>query len=75
MTNNKTVLLVTGFFLFLFGFLALILQFVGIQLVFLTWIDYFGNLPGFVIRLLMIIAGIVCAAYAGMNNENENLIN
>ena len=72
MTNKKTTFLVCGFLLFLFGFLALILQFVGIQLTFLTWIDFFGNLPGFAIRLIMIITGIVFAAYASMNTENED---
>lgn len=72
MTNKKTTYLVCGFLLFMFGFLALILQFVGIQFTFLTWIDHFGNLTGFVLRLIMIITGIVFAAHATMNTENDD---
>lgn len=45
--------------LFLFGFMALALSLVGVQLTFLTWIDAPGKLFGFVTRLLMILGGIV----------------
>ena len=48
-----------GFLLFLFGFMALALSLVGVQLTFLTWIDVPGKLFGFVVRLLMILGGIV----------------
>jgi uncharacterized membrane protein len=48
-----------GFILFMLGFAALVLQLVGVQFAFLTWIDAAGRLLGFIIRLTMIIAGII----------------
>lgn len=56
---SRAVYTFIGFLLFLFGFMALALSLVGVQLSFLTWIDAPGKLFGFVIRLLMILAGIV----------------
>jgi len=55
----RTIYTFIGFLLFLFGFMALSLSLVGVQLSFLTWIDAPGKLFGFVIRLLMILSGIV----------------
>lgn len=75
MTKNKTRYLIAGFFLFLIGFLAIILQFVGLQLTFLVWIDAGGSLLGFVLRLLMVIAGIVLAAWASIDTEKEEIGN
>jgi hypothetical protein len=73
MSKNKTWFLISGFLLFLYGFLAIILQFIGIQFTFLTWIDLGGNLLGFVIRLLMVIGGIVLAAWGSIDLEQEEL--
>ncbi len=56
---SRAIYTFIGFLLFLFGFMALALSLVGVQLSFLTWIDAPGKLFGFVIRLLMILAGIV----------------
>ncbi len=56
---SRAIYTFIGFLLFLFGFMALALSLVGVQLSFLTWIDAPGRLFGFVIRLLMILAGIV----------------
>lgn len=72
MSKNRTTLLIIGFLLFLYGFLAVILQFVGLQLVFLTWLDFGGNLLGFVLRLVMIIAGISVAFWASTDWEKED---
>lgn len=72
MNKNKTIFLVAGFLLFLFGFVALVLQLVGLQLTFLIWLDWGGNLLGFVLRILMIIIGIVLAAWANINPEIED---
>ena len=56
---SRAIYTFIGFLLFLFGFMALALSLVGVQLSFLTWIDAPGKLFGFVIRLLMILSGIV----------------
>ncbi|MDX1408149.1 MAG: hypothetical protein R3330_08450 [Saprospiraceae bacterium] len=55
---RATFFLILGFLLFLFGFLALILTLVGLQLTFLTFIDEPGKTFGFAVRLLMIFGGV-----------------
>jgi hypothetical protein len=61
---NKTLLTVAGFFLFTFGFLSLVLSMIGVQLAFLAWLDKIGALFAFVIRILMVLAGIILVALA-----------
>ena len=56
---KKTIWLIFGFFLFLSGFLALVLSMVGVKLAFLTWIDLPSALFGFLFRILMIVSGII----------------
>lgn len=58
----KSIYAIVGFLFIIVGFLALVLMMVGVQLSFLTWIDANGRLAGFVIRLLIIIAGFVIIA-------------
>ncbi|MCB0655546.1 MAG: hypothetical protein KDC57_05380 [Saprospiraceae bacterium] len=50
---------VLGFLLFLFGLLSIILNLVGLQFSFLTWMENLGRLGAFVLRLIMVLAGIV----------------
>jgi hypothetical protein len=56
---KKGIWMLLGFILLLLGASALILSFVGVQLSFLAWLNYFGALTGFVLKLLMFISGIV----------------
>lgn len=72
MSKKRTLFLVVGFALFLYGFLAIVLQFIGLQLTFLTWIDKGGQLLGFTLRLIMVIAGIAIAYAANTDWEKEN---
>lgn len=55
----KSFYTVLGFLLFLFGILSIILNLVGLQFVFLTWIDNFGRLGAFILRIVMMLAGII----------------
>ena len=72
---SKALYTFVGFLLFLFGFMALSLSLVGVQLSFLTWIDAPGKLFGFVIRLLMILAGIVIVVLTRTDwREEEGLV-
>lgn len=48
-----------GFVFFVLGFLALVLQMVGVQIAFLTWLDAWGGGIGLLLRVLMIVAGLV----------------
>ncbi|MEL6989149.1 MAG: hypothetical protein AAGK97_15155 [Bacteroidota bacterium] len=68
--KNKGIIITFGFLLFLFGFLALILSMIGVQLTFLRWIDSPGKLFGLIIRIVMILSGIVMM-YIARVNPNE----
>jgi hypothetical protein len=56
---NKGISSLIGFGLLICGMLALVLQFVGVQLVFLTWLDNWGGGLGFLFRILIIVIGFV----------------
>ena len=59
MNKNKGIFSLVGFLLMGLGFISIVLSLIGAQLSFLTWLDSFGQLTGFVIKILMIIVGIV----------------
>ncbi len=57
--SKKAIYAIFGFSLFIIGFLALFLMLVGVQLSYLTWIDANGRLIGFIIRIVMVLAGAI----------------
>ncbi|MBT8232938.1 MAG: hypothetical protein HKO66_10850 [Saprospiraceae bacterium] len=59
--NKRSFFAILGFLIFFFGFLSMIfLLFAGgLRFSFLSFIDNFGTVPGFVIRLVMIFGGII----------------
>jgi len=67
---KKSILLFSGFLLFILGMLALILSLVGVKLAPLLWIDSWGALTGMVIRLTMILIGLLLA-YIANTDWNE----
>ena len=73
MLNKKSLWTIIGFLLFLFGFLSMILYLFagGLQIQFLSFIDNFGTVASFVIRLVMIFGGIVIFYVARTGNELE----
>ncbi|MCB9035396.1 MAG: hypothetical protein H6557_02135 [Lewinellaceae bacterium] len=56
---NKGVASIIGFALVGLGFLSIVLSLVGVQFAFLLWLDSFSKLFGFVVKIVMIIAGIL----------------
>ncbi len=60
-----------GFLLFILGFSALVLSLVGVQLAFLTWLDAPGRLFGFLMKILMVVAGIVVVYLASTDWRAE----
>lgn len=48
-----------GFLLFMFGFVSIILNMVGLRLSYLALLDTWGHLVGFIFKLIMIFGGIV----------------
>jgi hypothetical protein len=69
---KKSYYTAIGFLLFLLGSTSLILSITGVQLTILVWMDAFGGLVGFLLRLLMIVSGIVIAALSTTNWQEEN---
>ncbi|MCB0550348.1 MAG: hypothetical protein KDD19_22455 [Phaeodactylibacter sp.] len=68
---NKGIFSLLGFLLAALGFLSIVLSLVGVQFSFLTWLDSFGRLFGFVAKLVMIIAGILILHIAQSDFKGE----
>ena len=71
--NNKGLIMLIGFLLAGIGFIALILSLIGLQLSFLTWLDAPGRLFGFLMRIVMIVAGIILVYMAQLDTESEDV--
>jgi len=69
--KNRGVLNLIAFLLFITGFTSLVFMLIGAKLVFLQWIDYWGSLTGFVIRIIFIVVGIVLSVVANSNFSGE----
>ncbi|MEK7253163.1 MAG: hypothetical protein AAB316_00330, partial [Bacteroidota bacterium] len=67
----KALWMSAGFLLFILGFSALVLSLVGVQLAFLTWLDAPGRLFGFLMKILMVVAGIVVVYLASTDWRAE----
>jgi len=74
MNKNKGLFSLVGFILTGLGFSAIVLSLVGAKLSFLLWIDAFGALTGFVIKLVMILMGIVILYLARTDFSGEEEI-
>ncbi|NBC07638.1 MAG: hypothetical protein GVY26_10640 [Bacteroidetes bacterium] len=74
MNKNKGLFSLVGFILAGLGFSAIVLSLVGAKLSFLLWIDAFGALTGFVIKLVMILMGIVILYLARTDFSGEEEI-
>ncbi|MCB0613000.1 MAG: hypothetical protein H6573_30515 [Lewinellaceae bacterium] len=68
---SKGIFSLLGFLLAGLGFLSIVLSLVGVQFSFLTWLDSFGRLFGFVAKLIMIIAGILILYIAQSDFKGE----
>ncbi|MCP4438935.1 MAG: hypothetical protein GY810_08315 [Aureispira sp.] len=58
-----------GFLLFLIGAVTLSINLVGLKFSFMAWIDTFGQLPGFIFKVALIVVGIVIAIVANSNED------
>lgn len=67
---KKSLWVTAGFLLFILGFVSLVLSLIGLDLSFLTWIDRPGGIFGFLVRILMIVAGVVIV-YLSTTNWRE----
>jgi hypothetical protein len=63
----KGLITTVGFLFFILGASGVVLSLVSVRLAILVWMDAFGGLLGFILKLVMMIAGIVLAVLANTN--------
>jgi hypothetical protein len=69
--KNKPYLILLGLALIIFGITAIILQLVGVNWVFLEFLELGGRLFAFVAKILMIMAGFFCIVIGKTDWERE----
>jgi len=69
--KNKSLWILTGLLLLIFGFTAIVLQLVGVSWAFLHFLDQIGGLFAFVMKVLMVMAGILLIVIARTDWEQE----
>jgi pheromone shutdown protein TraB len=72
MNKNKGIVSLVGFVLAGTGFISIILSLIGAQLSFLVWLDSIGALASFLVKIVMILAGIIIIYLALTNFEGES---
>ena len=70
---KKTSWIILGFLFFIIGFTSLVLSMIGLQLSYLAWMDQMGGLYSFLLKILMVVAGIVIVylSYSDWRSEEE----
>lgn len=69
--KNKGYYTLLGFLLFIIGISAIVLQVVGVQWAFLSFLERIGRLFAFVVKVLMAMAGVVIIVLARTDWERE----
>lgn len=69
--KNKGLWLLFGYTLLTVGVTAMVMQVVGVHWVFLAWLEWAGRLFAFVVKVLMIMAGILVIVFARTDWEQE----
>lgn len=67
MSKYKNLLTILGFLLVVTGFLSMIVSVVGLKFSFLLFLESWGSLVGFVLKLLLIMIGFILT-YLGQTN-------
>ena len=69
--DKKTAWTIVGFALFSLGMIALVLTLVGVELIFLNWLQSFGGLIAFLVKVALVVAGVVVVALARTDWEQS----
>jgi membrane-bound ClpP family serine protease len=69
--KNKGLWRLLGFLLLVFGITSVVLQMVGTQWVFLTFLEIPGRLFAFVVKVLMILGGVLITVFANTDWDRE----
>jgi hypothetical protein len=72
MLRKKGMWLTIGFFLIILGFLSLIVAFIGLEFKFFAWMEVFGSLTSFLIKVAMVLGGFISVAIANTNWDEGN---
>ncbi|MCB0651012.1 MAG: hypothetical protein KDC85_07030 [Saprospiraceae bacterium] len=67
MFKRKGLWSIIGFLMMGLGLMSLIFSMVGMQFAFMQWMDAAGRMGGFLLRVVMMIAGIVILYLANTN--------
>lgn len=59
MNKNKALWTTLGFLMIILGFLSIGLSMVGLKLSILLWMEWFGPLPSFLLKIFLVLAGFV----------------
>jgi len=62
--DKRTGWTIVGFLLFSLGMIALVLTLVGVELIFLNWLQSFGGLISFLVKISLVVGGVVVVALA-----------
>gem|GEM_PF-760733 len=69
--KNKGLLLLLGYLLFSLGITSVIMAMVGTHWYFLGWLELLDRLLSFIIKILMVIAGVLIIVFARTDWERE----
>jgi len=73
MTKNKTFLTIIGFLFVTIGFLAIFLNFFGVDFAFLYWLRAFGGLGAFMVKILMVLTGFILVYFGQVDLDKEEI--
>lgn len=60
-----------GYLLFTLGITSVIMELVGTHWYFLAWLEQMGRLASFIIKILMLMAGVLTIVFARTDWERE----
>lgn len=69
--KNRGLWFLLGFILTILGFTSIFLQLVGTRWAFLSFLEWGGRLPGFILKILMSMSGIVIVVLANTDWDRE----
>lgn len=69
--KHKGLLLLTGLLFFGLGVTSVVMELVGTHWYFLSWLERGGRLFAFIIKILMVIAGILIIIFTRTDWEKE----
>jgi hypothetical protein len=69
--KNKGLLLLLGYLLFTLGLTSVVMELVGTHWYFLAWLEQFGRLFTFILKILMLIGGVLLIVLARVDWDKE----